>query len=148
MAKVVEFKTPYSERKRSKFNTVGESLTQQHHAKDADIKNIISQYDKTGLIRNVNQGVAQYGDYSEVNEYKEALNMVIEANQSFMDIPSHIREKFQNNAGQFFEFATDPKNYDQMVEMGLAESKTKTLQEVEVDKKPATEPPAPQEAGE
>jgi len=148
MAKVVEFKTPYSDRKRSKFNTDGESLTEQQHAHNADIKNIIKQYDKTGLIRNVNKGIAQYGDYSKINEYKEALDLVNDANQSFMEVPSHIREKFQNDAGTFFEFATDKKNHAEMVEMGLAESNDKTLQEVEVNKEPATEPPAPREAGE
>ena len=45
--------------------------------------------------------------------------MVIEANESFEQIPSHIREQFSNNAGLFFEFATDPKNSEKMIEMGL-----------------------------
>ena len=140
MSKVVKFKTAYGDRKRSGFQTEGESLTQQSHAAAADVRNIIKQYDRTGLIANVNKGVAQYGDYSQVNEYAEALNMVREANESFAELPSHIREQFQNNAGLFFEFATNPKNSEKMIEMGLAEAPDT---EVEVTPKSDPAPPAP-----
>jgi len=141
----VKFKTGYSDRTRTGFETTGESLTQQSHAAAADVRNIIKQYDRTGLIANVNKGIAQYGDYSEINEYAEALNMVREAEQSFQEIPSHIREQFNNNAGLFFEFATNPKNSEKMVEMGLAQAPQK---ELEVSTKSDPAPPAPQEAGE
>jgi phage internal scaffolding protein len=110
----------YSKKTRKSFETTGESLTQQHFQKEADVHNIIKQYDRTGLIANVNRGVAQYGDYSEVNEYREALDLVNRASQNFGQIPSEIREKFNNDAGEFFEFATNPKNHKEMVEMGLA----------------------------
>ena len=68
MTKVTKFKTAYGDRKREGFETTGESLTQQSHASAADVRNIIKQYDRTGLIANVNKGIAQYGDYSEINE--------------------------------------------------------------------------------
>ena len=71
--------------------------------------------------------------------------MVREANESFAEIPSHIREQFNNNAGLFFEFATDPKNSEKMIEMGLAKA-PETV--VEVTPKSESAPPAPQEAGE
>ena len=130
MTKVVKFKTAYGDRTRSGFETTGESLTQQSHAQAADVRNIIKQYDRTGLIANVNKGIAQYGDYSEINEYAEALNMVREANESFAEIPSHIREQFGNNAGAFFEFATDPKNSEKMIQMGLKKAPENMIEDV------------------
>ena len=149
MSKVVKFKTAYGERKREGFQTTGDSLTQQSHAAQADVRNIIKQYDRTGLIANVNKGIAQYGDYSEINEYAEALNMVREANESFATIPSHIREQFNNNAGLFFEFATDPKNSEKMIQMGLKQAPVnKDSDVVEATAKSENAPPAPQEAGE
>jgi phage internal scaffolding protein len=149
MTKVVKFKTAYGDRTRSGFETTGESLTQQSHAQAADVRNIIKQYDRTGLIANVNKGIAQYGDYSEINEYAEALNMVREANESFAEIPSHIREQFGNNAGAFFEFATDPKNSEKMIQMGLKKAPENMIEDVvEATKKSEIAPPAPQEAGE
>ena len=152
MSKLLKFKTAYGDRTRTGFETTGESLTQQSHAGAADVRNIIKQYDRTGLIANVNKGVAQYGDYSEVNEYAEALNVVIQANESFAQIPSHIREQFGNDAGVFFEFATNPKNKEEMIKMGLAEAPQVVAEPVnnvqEVDTKSESAPPAPHEAGE
>jgi phage internal scaffolding protein len=144
---VIKFKTGYGDRSRVQIETKGESLTQQHHAHDADVRNIIKQYDRTGLIANVNRGVARYGDYSDVNEYREALDLVISANENFSELPSKIREMFGNDAGAFFEFATNPENADEMVELGLKEA---PIEESEAPKTPKSvaEPPAPQEAGE
>lgn len=134
----------YGVSERVQTEIVGESLTQQHFAQEADVKNIIKQYDRTGLIANVNRGVAKYGDYSEVNEYAENLRMVQAAQASFMELPAEIREKFGNDPGNFFEFATDPKNHEAMVNLGLAERPVEAV----VEETSATEPPAPQEAGE
>ena len=115
----MEFRTAYSKPKRYSFATEGESLTQQHFAKEADIKTIIKKHDRTGIISHVARGVAHYGDYSEVNEYREALDMVNSANNSFAELPSEIRRMFGNDAGEFFEFATNPENDEKMVELGL-----------------------------
>ena len=97
-----------------------DGLTEQHHKADTDINNIIRKYDRTGLIQHVNRATAAYGDYTESNEYQDALNVVLAADRSFMGIPSHIRAKFDHDAGKFFEFATDPQNASEMVELGLA----------------------------
>lgn len=143
----IKFKTGYGDRSRVQVATVGESLTQQHHAHDADVRNIIKQYDRTGLIANVNRGVARYGDYSEINEYREALDLVISANESFGELPSQIREMFGNDAGAFFEFASNPENNEEMVKLGLVEA-PKVVEEAPKRKESAAEPPAPQQAGE
>ena len=145
----LKFKTGYGDRTRNGFKTTGESLTQQSHAQAADVRNIIKQYDRTGLIANVTKGIAQYGDYSEVNEYAEALNMVRNATESFAELPSHIRQQFNNNPGLFFEFATNPKNSEEMIKMGLKKGPEIAAPIVEeATKKSESTPPAPQEAGE
>ena len=136
----VKFKTPYGDRTRQGFETTGESLTQQSHAQAADVRNIIKQYDRTGLIANVNKGIAQYGDYSEINEYAEYCNMVRQADESFATIPSNIRQQFNNDAGLFFEFVTNPKNKEKMIEMGLAKA-PEIVEETKPKSDPA--PPAP-----
>ena len=142
MSKVVKFKTAYGDRTRSGFQTTGDSLTQQSHATAADVRNIIKQYDRTGLIANVNKGIAQYGDYSEINEFSEAQQIVAKAKESFAELPSQIREQFSNNAGLFFEFATNPKNKEEMIRMGLAKAPDTV---VEVTPKSDPAPPAPVE---
>jgi phage internal scaffolding protein len=94
--------------------------TEQSHKSMCNVDNIIRQYDRTGLITHVNNAVAQYGDYTEINEYQDNLNMVIEAQNAFDELPAHIRKKFSNDPGLFFEFATNPENKDELIELGLA----------------------------
>lgn len=147
MAKMV-FKTGYGERERVQAKPKGESLTQQHFAHEADVRNIIKQYDKTGLIANVQKGVARYGDYSEVNEYREALDLVNDANNMFADIPAELREMFGNDAGTFFEFCTNPENKQKMIELGLAEAPNVVVDYSNDVKDTAAEPPAPLDKGE
>jgi phage internal scaffolding protein len=116
----LKFNTAYGDRVRVTADPEGESLTQQHFKKSTDIVEIIKKHDRTGIIEHVARGVAQYGDYSEVNEYRQALDMVNNANASFMELPAEVRQMFGNDAGEFFEFATDPKNEAKMQELGLA----------------------------
>ena len=94
--------------------------TDQSFKTTCDILNIILRYDNSGLITHVNSAIAEYGDYTEVNEYQEAMNLVSHANESFEEIPSDIRKRFGNDAGLFFEFATNPANADELVKLGLA----------------------------
>jgi len=142
---VVDIRSAYQARERKGFETVGDSLTQQHMKDETDIRKIIDKYDRTGLITNVQRGIAQYGDYSEINEYREALDLVNNANASFAELPSEVRQKFGNDAGAFFEFATDPSNLEEMQKMGLAP----IPEDADVPSpsaKQAEETPAPQES--
>lgn len=124
MTKKIEpqFRSAYGDRIKTEFHTTGESLTQQHFQEECDIKTIIKKHDRTGIIQHVASGVAQYGDYSEVNEYRESLDLINHAQESFNGLPADLRKMFNNNAGEFFEFATNPANADKMVELGLAPS--------------------------
>jgi hypothetical protein len=48
------------------------------------------------------------------------MSKINEAKENFMTIPSTIRERFQNDPQQFYSFASDPDNFDELVDMGLA----------------------------
>jgi phage internal scaffolding protein len=115
------------------------SLTEQAHKDAVDIKKIIQQYDRTGLITHVNKSVAAYGDFTAVNEYQQSLDIVNKAQEAFNEIPSNVRKKFGNDPGAFFEFATDPKNHEELVEMGLAHPK-QGGSAPEAPSEPVTEP--------
>ena len=70
------------------------SKTEQCHKETCDIRNIIKQYDKNGLLLHVNKAKEFYGDFTEVNEYQESLNKVIEAENLFLGLPSEVRKEF------------------------------------------------------
>lgn len=108
-------------------------LTKQSDKDFTDVNHIIARYKKTGLIDHVARGVAQYGDFTSVNEYQESLNRVIRANDSFMALPAAVRAKFDNDAGLFFEYVTNPANHAELVQMGLANAKPETLDQSLLD---------------
>ena len=123
LANDVKFATPYDgERRRVVIEPVGESMTQQHFKEEVDVRNIIKRYDSTGLISHVQRGQAQYGDFSQTVGFKEALDMVNSAKDSFMELPAELRREFRNDAGEFYTFVSDPKNSDKLIEMGLAKA--------------------------
>jgi phage internal scaffolding protein len=130
----MEIRNAYTKQKRNAFKPTGESLTQQHHVEQVKIQNIIKRYDKTGILDHVARGVAHYGDYTKINEYKTYLDFVNSANESFAGLPSDIREKFSNDAGAFFEFATDPKNKEAMINMGLFPAPERTSEKTKAPK--------------
>lgn len=60
-----------------------------------------------------------YGDFSGVTDFQGAHNLVLNAQKSFLELPSVIRNRFQNNPGALIQFLNDPKNESEAREMGL-----------------------------
>lgn len=109
------------DRVRTTFKTVGESATHQSFKAECDINRIMRKWEKTGIIEHRNNFQGQYADFTNVpSDYQEALQSVINAQEMFETLPAQVRKKFANDPGLFLEFATDPKNADEMVSMGLA----------------------------
>lgn len=118
---VITFKSPYTNPPpRCFFETEGETLCQEHFQEESEINNILRSHDRTGVINHIHKGNAIYGDFSEITDLSDALRQIQQAQKEFMNIPSDIREKFKNDAGQFFKFASNPDNLDSLREMGLA----------------------------
>jgi phage internal scaffolding protein len=93
-------------------------LAQQQFRDEADINTILERFGRTGeLVVPVN--VPKFGDYSDVTDYHSAMNMVIEAQDSFDRLPAKIRAEFDNDPGKFVDFVMDDNNRDKAVELGL-----------------------------
>lgn len=118
---IIEFNTPYGKQPpRCFFETSGESLTQQHFQEETEINNILRSHDRNGVIEHINRGNAIYADFSGITDFSDALEQIREAQQEFQNIPWEIREKFKNDAGEFFKFASNPDNIQDLRDMGLA----------------------------
>lgn len=98
------------------------SLTKQADAKDADINNIMKRYEKTGLLPQLSRP-GQYGDFSEVRTYREALDQVMEAQSMFEALPGSLRARFGNDPELFLEFVDNPANAEELVKLGLVAPK-------------------------
>ena len=110
----------------------GPSMTKQAFAAECDINNIMKRYEKDAVVDHLNKVQGRYGDFTGVVSYQEACNIVIKAEEMFMSIPAAIRARFDNDPGNFLAFATDDKNEEELVKLGLAHQRPK-----------ADTPPAP-----
>lgn len=100
----------------------GPSMTVQAHAEDADINVLMRRYGITGKMPE-NVKIPTYGDFSQVMDYRSAIEAVRKAHEGFMEIPAEIRAKFDNDPQLFLEFADNPENGKALVEMGLAKAR-------------------------
>ena len=117
---IIPFRSAYGNKVKCDFHTVGESMTQQQFSEEADIHNIIRRHDTDGVILAVKRGMAQYSDFSQVTDMYEAIQKIDQAKENFMELPSDIRKRFDNDPAKFFNYANDPKNFDSLLDMGLA----------------------------
>lgn len=97
------------------------SMTKQSHKAECDINNIMKRFEKTGIIEHANRFEGNYGDFTQVpDDYQAAVQLVTNAQEMFMTLPAKVRARFDNDPGAFLEFVSDPRNLDEMREMGLA----------------------------
>ncbi len=117
------------------------SRTKQSFKKEANINTIMKRYEQTGNLPEIAGRIPQYGDFSNVGTYQEALHQVEAGRQAFMALPAAIRDLVQNDPALFMAFVSDPENREQMIELGLIEPKAKP-KAPEPEPEPEPEPPS------
>lgn len=95
------------------------SLAQQSSKDECDINEIVRRFNLTGQLPE-GVSVPQYGDFSEVSDYHTAMNLVKAADAAFMALPAELRARFNNDAGAFVDFASDPANGAELSSFGVA----------------------------
>ena len=97
------------------------SLTHQSFSDACDIRNIMAQYKRTGIIQHLTSATEILGDFTDVPDYRESLDIVIRAQEAFDALPSSWRTKFNNDPANFVDFCQDPNNRDEMIKLGMIE---------------------------
>lgn len=96
-----------------------ELKTDQSFKEECDVNNIINKYMKTGDSSIFNRTTGTYGDFSEITDLKESMELVKYAEEQFMQIPAELRKKFGNDPTQLTEYLQDPKNHEEAQHYGL-----------------------------
>lgn len=120
---MMEFQHAYSEAFRgSDLECKDASLTQQQFKDDVDINVLLERFKITGQMP---EGVVmpQYGDFRGVADYRSAVDAVRKADNSFMDLPANVRNRFDNDPQKLLEFVSDDKNRAEAERLGLVVSK-------------------------
>lgn len=97
----------------------GPSRTKQAFADAVNINKIVARYKKTGMLNHVNGKTPFYGDVSEFVDYKQAVDMVAEANALFAGMSAQIRERFGNDPAQMIAFLENPANLEEARSLGM-----------------------------
>lgn len=129
---MVVIRSRYSDRLSVKTENTAQSMTQQHFANEVNINSIIARYNKTGQLPLANS-IGQYGDVSDVRDYKSALDLILRVDDDFDSLPAAIRRRFSDSPALLYEFLMDEKNYDEAVSLGLVESKPSVVEEPVVE---------------
>jgi len=108
---------------RVQYHPVGPSLTKQSFANECNINHIMKKFQKSGLVDHLNENKGEYGNYIGYEDYHTSMNKILAADIAFSSIPSSIRANFNNDPAKFLEFAQNPENLDELIEMGLAPPK-------------------------
>ena len=94
------------------------SLTEQSFKFESDINNICEGKAFSSLPANKNQPL--FDDFTNLGNYQESLDIVARAKSLFEELPSNLRNRFENNPQKLIDFVSDPeKNYDEGVKLGI-----------------------------
>lgn len=111
--------------------TEEEDRAKQSFKEECDINTIMEKFRVNGIppIAPLPNG---YGDFTGISDYQSAMNVIVAANEAFEEMPSKIRNRFNNDPREFVDFCTDENNKEELIKLGL-------LKKIEA----APQPPAP-----
>lgn len=100
------------------------SRTKQSFRDECDVNLIMKRFKKicnADFLDKYNGYVGgQFGDFSEVTDYRSAIDQVRQAEAVFGALPAIVRRRFDNDPAMFLDFCQNPANADELVELGLA----------------------------
>lgn len=94
--------------------------TKQSMRDECNVNLIVAKFQKTGVLSYMTNKEAVYMDVDPL-DYQDALNTLRETQNMFDELPSKIRKRFENNPQKFLEFCQDPKNQEEIYDLGLAD---------------------------
>ncbi len=133
-----QMRSAYSDHKPSTI-ICDDGITEQHHSDECNVNKILATYMKTGILPPIDPN-AQYGDMSDF-DYQSMQNQIANANSLFEQLPENVKMRFGNEPYRFLNFVQDEKNYDELVEMGLANNKVPETSPLESEDLQRAEPP-------
>jgi len=98
------------------------TLAQQNFKDECDINYIVRQFGLTGELPGKPLS-PQYGDFTGVLDYHSAVNAVLAAQDSFMELPAQMRSRFNNDPAELIDFLDNEGNREEAIKLGLVAAK-------------------------
>lgn len=130
----------YREREKVLAVSHGPSRTKQAERDGANINSIMKRYGTTGVLP-VTGKAPTYGDFSNVDDYKAALDKLNAAQEDYARLPAEVRAATNHSPGEFLDMVHDEDRRGELRELGLLPDRDP----VEIEKKAliAAEPETP-----
>lgn len=113
-----QIRHPYSPRHRVAISDWEPSMTKQSFQEMVNVNEIMRRFTGTGTITHLNTAAPNYG-YHSGHDFRESLEIIQKANESFDALPAIMRRQFNDNPAEFLDFVSNPENAPKMAEMGL-----------------------------
>jgi len=98
----------------------GNGRTKQAHKDECDVNKIVKRFEKTGVLAHTAARQAAYGDFSPI-DYREAVEIVMKAEEAFSQLPAKVRYRFNNDPQAFLDACENPEYRDELEALGLIE---------------------------
>nr|QJB20973.1 MAG: internal scaffolding protein [Microvirus sp.] len=95
-----------------------ESVVQQQFAEECDINTIVKRFGLTGELPN-GVDMPLSGDFTGVSDFQTAMNLIRQSQESFLELPADVRERFSNDPAMVIRFLDDPKNREEAIKLGI-----------------------------
>lgn len=93
------------------------SRTKQSFKAECDVNTIMGRYAKSGVLPQGGRP-KQYINAGAL-EFQEAMQLIVEAQTAFDQLPAATRERFGNNPAGLLAFLEDPGNRAEAIKLGL-----------------------------
>ncbi len=126
----------------------GTGRTKQSFLDECDVNYIMNKWKRTGELPPDQERPATYGDFSNVADYMQAKNSMLESDRAFADLPSWLRQRFMNDPAELLAFVDGAENLEEARKLGLiAPAPPEAQPEPAPETPPATEPETPPPTG-
>lgn len=128
----------------SALHCLDKSLASQSERDETDINEIVRRFGITGKLPD-NFQPPQYGDFTDIGDYRTALQAVRNAAESFMEMPAELRARFQNDPATLIDFLSDQANRAEAEKLGLVNPLPQPPVPLDLATAPTVETPVPRE---
>jgi len=94
----------------------GPSRTKSEFKDECNINKLMARYERIGIPDPIK---VRFADVSAVPDLQDAFAIVHQAETDFMQVPAHIRKRFNHNPADFVAFLADRENDEEAIKLGL-----------------------------
>lgn len=97
------------------------SMAKQEFKRECDVNNIVKHFSPRHMSQLAALAAAngRFEDLPDQLDYQDSLNLIRDAEQAFMALPSKVRDRFGQDPAEFLAFMGDPSNEKEARELGL-----------------------------